>query len=85
MWLKELKIAIVEKDTNRLEKLIDDIPSLTDYDKIVEALFLLREATTLLTGLKDETFLAMQKMKKHIDFLKSTEAPPPFKRLNILS
>jgi len=85
VWLKNLKIAIIEKDTNKLEKLMKDIPSLSDYDEIVEALFLLREATILVTELKDKTFTSMQKMQKHISFLKATEAPPHFKRLNITS
>ena len=62
---------------------MDNIPSLSDYDEIVEALFLLREATIFVTELKNETTVSMQKMQKHISFMKSTEAPTHIKRLDI--
>jgi hypothetical protein len=74
-WIKELKIAIAEKNMNKFEKLMDNIPQFTNNEDIIQALFLLRDANKLVTTLRDETGLAMQKMKKHIDFLKSTETP----------
>ncbi|MEA3228259.1 MAG: hypothetical protein U9P38_04215 [Campylobacterota bacterium] len=83
VWLKKLKIALAEKDMDKLDKLMDDIPSYTQQEDIMQALFLLREATTLVKELKEETSLSMSKMQKHIQFLKSTEAPKSFKRLDI--
>ena len=75
MWLKELKIAIIEKDTDRLNALMDSLPELSDADEINEALFLLKEATVIVTDLRDETQSAMVQMKKNIDFLQSTSSP----------
>lgn len=75
MWLKELKIAIIEKNTNKLNELMDNAPSLQDEEEIQQALYLLKEATSLVQGLKDSTAASMVQMKKHIDFLKSAQAP----------
>lgn len=73
MWLTNLKIAIVEKNTDRLNELIDEIPQLEKKEEIDEAIYLLREATQLVQQLQDETALSMKQMKKTLDFLKSTE------------
>lgn len=73
MWLSKLKIAIIEKDINTLDLLMDDIPTLSDADDIEQAIYLLKEAVDLISNLKDSTSTSMKKMKKNIDFLKSTE------------
>jgi len=75
MWLNELKIAIVEKNTDALGRLIGDIPQLTDADDIQEAIYLLKEATELVHTLKDETSASMKQIKKNLDFLRSTDVP----------
>ncbi len=74
MWLKQLKIAVVQKDVDKIEKLLNDLPKLDDAKKIEEALYLLDEATKIVQELKDETAASMVQMKKNIDFLNSTEA-----------
>ena len=74
MWLNQLKIAVVQKDVEQLEKLLDDLPKLDDAKEIEEALYLLHEATNILQNLKDKTAASMAQMKKNIDFLNSTEA-----------
>ena len=73
MWLNQLKIAIAEKNTNNLDKLIDDIPKLEKKEDIDQAIYLLREASELVHTLKDATSARMKQMKKNIDFLKATE------------
>jgi len=73
IWIKQLKIAIAEKDMDKFDRLVDNVPKFTNNEDIIQSLFLLRDATKLVSDLKDETGLSMQKMKKHIDFLKSTE------------
>ena len=73
MWIDKLKIAIVQKDTKNISKLLDETPKLTDVDKIKEAMFLLKEATILLQSLKDETSESMKQIKKTMDFIKSTQ------------
>jgi hypothetical protein len=74
MWLNQLKIAVVQQDVELLNKLIEDIPTFDDGDKIEEALYLLKEATEIVEGLKDETAESMKQMKKNIDFLNSATA-----------
>ena len=79
MWLTKVKIAIVEKNTDALSDLIEDIPNFTDAKDIEEAVYLSREALELLHTLKDETALTMSKIKKNISFLESTEEVTPAK------
>ena len=73
MWLTKLKIAIVEKDTDKLAKLMDNLPELETQEEMNEALYLIREAAELVYTLKDETAYSMKQIKKNLDFLKSTE------------
>jgi len=73
MWLTNLKIAIVEKDVDKLSKLMDNIPQLEKKEDIESAIFLLKEATELVLGLKNETSSSMLQIKKNINYLKSTE------------
>jgi len=73
MWLNELKVAIIEKNTDKLSTLMDSLPQLSDAKEIDEALHLLKAATSLVLGLKDETQASMIQMKKSINFLKSTQ------------
>jgi len=74
MWLKELKIAIVEKNVTTINKLLDMLPSLEDPKEIEEAIYLLKEATSLVQGLKDKTEASMIQMQKNIKFLNSATA-----------
>ncbi len=74
MWLNKLKVAVVQKDVELLETLLDDLPEVQDSKEIEEALYLLKEAVQIIQQLKDETATSMQQMKKNIDFLNSTTA-----------
>ncbi len=74
MWLNSLKIAIIEKNTDSLQKLLNDIPKYEDKESQEQALYLLREALELLHTLKDQTAADMMKIKKNIAFLNSTES-----------
>jgi len=74
MWLNQLKIAIVQKDVELLDSLLQDIPQLQDEKEIESALYLLQEATVLLQTFKEEAASSMQQIKKNLDFLNSTEA-----------
>lgn len=73
MWLTKLKIAVVEKNPNALSKLLSDVPQLESQKEIEEALYLLKEATALMSSLKDETKASMNLIKKNLDFLRSNE------------
>ena len=74
MWLNQLKIAIIENNINNLDKLLDDIPTLSDAAEIEEAIYLLREASELVYTLQDKTKSSMTQIKKNIDFLNSATA-----------
>lgn len=82
MWMRKLKIAIVEKDVLTLQKLLGDVPELKEEGEIQEAFYLLKEATAQMQKLKDETLLSMQQVKKNVDFLRSTDSRS-FKNLDI--
>ena len=75
MWITKLKISIVEKDTDVLDKLLDEIPKFTDITEAKEAMYLLKEASILIHTLKDETSNSIKQIKKNIDFLRSSEDP----------
>jgi len=73
MWLKELQIAIIEKDTQKIDELVS-VP--LKFDRVEDAnsaMYLLAEASKLLHELKDETKQTMTQLKKNIDFLNSTK------------
>ncbi len=74
MWLNQLKVAVVQKDTELLGSLLENIPTLEDAKEIETAIYLLQEATTLTQQLKDETAASMKQIKKNIDFLNSAVA-----------
>ena len=58
----------------KLESLMDNLPSLEKKEDIDSALCLLQEATNIFTTLRDETQASMIQMKKNIDFLNATTA-----------
>ncbi|MDQ7045246.1 MAG: hypothetical protein Q9M32_04955, partial [Sulfurimonas sp.] len=65
MWLKQLTIAIVEKDTDKLSKLMEEVPELTKKEDLDSAICLLAEATQLTTSLRDDTQKSMIQMQKN--------------------
>ncbi len=76
MWLTNIKIAIVEKNTDKLNLLLDEAPKFENKQDMEEAMYLLREAAELVYKLQDETSVSMKQMKKNMDFLKSTASKP---------
>jgi hypothetical protein len=75
MWLNQLKIAIIEKNTDKLSELMNNLPKLEKQEEIAQAIYLIKEATFLVQELKDSTAASMTQMKKNIVFLNSTQAP----------
>lgn len=73
MWLKKLQIAVIEKNTDAIEALLDTAPEFDNIKDVESAMYLLREAAELVYTLKDETALTIKQLKKNIDFLKSTQ------------
>ncbi|CAI6148043.1 MAG: hypothetical protein SPLUMA1_SPLUMAMAG1_00583 [uncultured Sulfurimonas sp.] len=75
MWLKELKIAIIEKNTGKISSLLEDIPKGLSQDELLKAQYLLKGANELIQELQKNTQSSMLQMKKNIDFLNATKAP----------
>ncbi len=84
MWLTKLKIAIIEQNTETLNKLLEEVPKFTDVEDAQKAMYLLREASILLHTLQDETSENMKQIKKNLSFIKSTQ-PQLDSKLNIQS
>ncbi len=74
MWLNQLKVAIVEKNTDKLNELMENLPELETQEELDSAVCLLSEATSLVTSLREDTKKSMIQMQKTIKFLKVTEA-----------
>ena len=73
MWLKQLTIAIVEKNVDKINNLMDNLPQLSEKSELDQAITLLKEAETLVQSLKNETETSMIQMKKNIIFLEATQ------------
>ena len=73
MWLKEFQIAIIEKNIEQIEELMQNVPKLNNREDIDSAICLIDEAKSLVTQLRDNTQASMIQMKKNIDFLKVTQ------------
>ena len=85
MWFSKFKIAIIEKNTDAIDKLLDEMPNFSDKRDMQEAMYLMREGAELLYRLKDETGNIISQLKKNIDFLDSTQTPNHQTRLDIRS
>ena len=84
MWLTKLKIAIVEQNTDLIDKLLDEVPKFSNVEDAQKAMHLLREASILSHTLKDETSENMKQIKRNTSFIKSTQ-PQLDSKLNIKS
>ena len=74
-WLNKLQIAIIEKDIEHLDILLDKLPEFKNKQDMKKASSLLKEAFILLHTLRDETSYQMKQIQKNLDFLNSTTAP----------
>jgi len=84
MWIQEFKIALIEEDTQKLAELADADLQFCSVTEIEEAMFLIKQANELCVKLKSDTALSLKQLKKNIDFIRATEAPPSYK-LDIIS
>lgn len=76
MWLNNVKKAIVLKEFETLEHLLEDIPSMDSLAQMEEAAYLLHHAKNLLEAEQTITLSSLQQIKNTIDFLKATENTP---------
>ncbi|WP_321777283.1 hypothetical protein [Sulfurimonas sp.] len=76
MWLNNLQIAIIEKNTDNIDELLDNMPKFEKVKDMESASYLLREAAELIYTLQDETKIIMNKMEKNLKFLESIQLEP---------
>lgn len=72
MWLNEFKVAIVSKNTDKINDLVINMPQFEELSEMEEAFFLFQQAEKLLNDLKNETSTTMKKIKDNISFIEST-------------
>ena len=73
MWHKKMQIAIVEQDADAIAELIAHPLEFETLEQMIEAQYLLAEATAFIQGLKEQSTATMKQLKKNIDFLKVSE------------
>lgn len=84
MWLKELEIAVIEKNIDKIDELLKSQIEFSNINDAKRAQYLLAEASELLHKMKNETSAIMKQLKRNIDFLKVSERKNP-SRLDIRS
>jgi len=85
MWLNKLQIAIIEKNTVAISQLVEEMPKFKNINEMKSAASLIKEALKLLHKLKADTATEIQQLKKHKDFLASTDTSTKVQRLDISS
>jgi len=69
-WLNDLKIAVIEENIEKIEKLMNQFPnSFDDLAKANEALALTKKAIELVEIEKSKTLKEMKKIKKIKEFV----------------
>jgi len=76
MWLNNFKRAVLLKEFETLDRLIDEMPTMDSLAQMEEAAYLLQHAKTLLEAEQTTTRSSLQQIKNTIDFLKATENTP---------
>lgn len=76
MWLTNFKKAIILKEFETLNQLINEMPSMDTLVYMEEAAYLLNHAKSLLEEEQSSTLSSLQQLKNTIDFLKATENTP---------
>jgi hypothetical protein len=84
MWLRKFKLAVVQKDVETIDRLLDKMPSFEKLEELEEAAYLIKEAYTLMAALQSDNESTMQQLQKNIKFLKATQNEAP-KKLDITS
>jgi hypothetical protein len=72
MWLNEFKIALISQDIDKMTLLLAKMPQFSSLQEMEEVFYLFKQAEKLLHELKDETALAMKKLKDTICYIEST-------------
>ncbi|MDA3967813.1 hypothetical protein [Helicobacter sp. WB40] len=79
-WLNELKVAFLNKNDNKINELLDNLPTLKTRDEMFEALAIFEEITSYAKEEKNKLTNEMRKLKQTKQFLPKQETSH---RLNI--
>ena len=63
-YLRELKVAVINEDIEKLKSLLDKEISFSSLDEAIEINSYIKQAINLLTRKKNELFKEMQKIKQ---------------------
>ena len=69
MWLNKFKIALIQKDTDSIGRLLDEVPKFANKEDMQEAMYLMKEGLELLYALQGKVTASMKQIKKNISFL----------------
>ena len=70
-WIKELKIAIVEEDEEKIYNLMSNLPEFNSIEEANTVMALMQEAYKFILKKIDETKQVMRKLKTSKSFLES--------------
>lgn len=76
IWFTNFKKAIILKEFETLDQLINEMPVMDTLIQMEEATYLLHHAKTLLEMEQSATRSSIQQLQNTIDFLKATENTP---------
>jgi hypothetical protein len=69
LWINDLKVFIINKDINHIQKHIENMPQFNDIKNAKEAQALIKEAIKLIEDEQTQVFSSMQKLKKIKKFI----------------
>jgi isochorismate hydrolase len=72
MWIDKFKLAVINRDAQKIDELSLEMPDFKNLKEMEEAFYLIQEAQSILLSKKDETLKDMRKLKENINFLKSS-------------
>lgn len=72
LWLHDFKIAIVKKEYEHIDALLDRLPHFDTLEQMYEAQALITEAQTLFEKQRHELLESMKKNRKTKKYLQST-------------
>ncbi|AWI33570.1 hypothetical protein LS72_007030 [Helicobacter apodemus] len=79
-WLNELKVAYLNRNDNKINELLDNLPTLTTRDEIFEALTIMEQITEYAKTQKQQLSQEMRKLKQTKKFLPQEQNIP---RINL--
>jgi len=69
MWIIKFKIALLEKDIDSIDTLLDSVPEFSNREDAEQAMYLIQQGMELVYNLQDDLGKSMRQMKQSINFL----------------